>query len=64
MAGAFFIEIIFAWKGLGSATIKAVYDKDFPVVMGSTLFVALVFIVINIFVDVLYAAVDPRVRLK
>jgi ABC-type dipeptide/oligopeptide/nickel transport system permease component len=64
MAGAFFIEIIFAWKGLGSATIKAVYDKDFPVVMGATLFVALVFIIINIFVDVLYAAIDPRVRLK
>jgi ABC-type dipeptide/oligopeptide/nickel transport system permease component len=64
MAGAFFIEVIFAWKGLGSATIKAVYDKDFPVVMGSTLFVAAIFILINIFVDVLYAAVDPRVRLK
>jgi dipeptide transport system permease protein len=64
MAGAFFIEIIFAWKGLGSATIKAVYDKDFPVVMGATLFVALVFIIINIFVDILYAAIDPRVRLK
>jgi ABC-type dipeptide/oligopeptide/nickel transport system permease component len=64
MAGAFFVEYIFAWKGIGSATIKAVYDKDFPVVMGSTLFVALVFIVINIFVDILYAAVDPRVTLK
>jgi dipeptide transport system permease protein len=64
MAGAFFVEYIFAWKGLGSATIKAVYDKDFPVVMGSTLFVAATFILINIFVDVLYAAVDPRVRLK
>ncbi len=64
MAGAFFVEYIFAWKGLGSATIKAVYDKDFPVVMGSTIFVAMVFIVINIFVDILYAMVDPRVRLK
>ena len=64
MAGAFFVEYIFAWKGLGSATIKAVYDKDFPVVMGSTIFVATVFIVVNIFVDILYALVDPRVRLK
>ena len=64
MAGAFFVEYIFAWKGLGAATIKAVYDKDFPVVMGSTIFVATVFIVINIFVDLLYAMVDPRVRLK
>ncbi|MFN3402965.1 MAG: ABC transporter permease [Cytophagaceae bacterium] len=64
MAGAFFIEYIFNWKGIGSVTIDAVYKLDFPVVMGTTLFVALVFIVINIFVDILYAAIDPRVRLK
>lgn len=64
MAGAFFIERIFNWKGIGSVTIEAVNVLDFPVVMGSTLFVAFVFIVVNIMVDVLYAAVDPRVRLK
>lgn len=64
LAGAFFIEVIFDWKGLGSATIRAVEQKDFPVVMGSTIFVAMVFIFITIFVDILYAAVDPRVRLK
>ncbi|MBX9853496.1 MAG: ABC transporter permease [Cytophagaceae bacterium] len=64
MAGAFFIEVIFSWKGLGSATIAAVVEKDFPVVMGITIFVALIFILINIFVDILYAMIDPRVRLK
>jgi ABC-type dipeptide/oligopeptide/nickel transport system permease component len=64
LAGAFFIEIVFDWKGLGSATIAAVEQKDFPVVMGTTIFVALVFVIINIFVDILYAAIDPRVRLK
>lgn len=64
MAGAFFVEYIFDWKGLGSVTIDAVYQLDFPVVMGSTLFVGVVFIIINIFVDILYAAVDPRVRLS
>lgn len=63
MAGAFFVEYIFDWKGLGSVTIAAVYQLDFPVVMGSTLFVGVVFIFINIFVDILYAMVDPRVRL-
>lgn len=63
MAGAFFVEYIFDWKGLGFVTIKAVQSLDFPVVMGSTLVVALVFIVINIFVDILYAAIDPRIRL-
>jgi ABC-type dipeptide/oligopeptide/nickel transport system permease component len=64
MAGAFFIEYIFNWKGLGSVTIKAVETLDFPVVMGSTLFIAMVFVLINIFVDILYAAVEPRVRLE
>lgn len=63
MAGAFFVEYIFSWKGIGSTTINAVNTLDFPVVMGVTLFVAMVFIVVNIFVDIFYALVDPRVRL-
>ncbi len=64
MAGAFFVESIFGWKGLGSVTINAVLNLDFPVVMGATIFVALVFIITNIFVDIFYALIDPRVRLK
>lgn len=64
LAGAFFIEKIFDWKGLGSTTINAVEQKDFPVVMGTTIFVAFIFIIINLLVDILYAAIDPRVRLK
>lgn len=64
IAGAIFVEIIFNWKGLGKVTIDAVYSLDFPVVMGTTLFVGVAFILINIVVDVLYAAIDPRVRLK
>jgi peptide/nickel transport system permease protein len=63
MAGAFFVEYIFDWKGLGFVTIKAVESLDFPVVMGSTLIIAIIFILINIFVDILYAMVDPRIRL-
>jgi ABC-type dipeptide/oligopeptide/nickel transport system permease component len=51
MAGAFFVEYIFDWKGLGYITIKAVQSLDFPVVMGVTLLVAIIFVVINIFVD-------------
>lgn len=64
MAGAFFVEYIFDWKGLGFTTIKAVQSLDFPVVMGVTLVVATVFVIINIFVDLLYAAIDPRIRLS
>lgn len=64
MAGAFFVEYIFDWKGLGFTTIKAVQSLDFPVVMGVTLVVATIFVIINIFVDLMYAAIDPRVRLS
>ena len=64
LAGAFFVEYIFNWKGIGLVTIKAVENLDFPVVMGSTLFIALIFIITTILVDVLYAIVDPRVRLS
>lgn len=64
MAGAFFVEYIFDWKGIGYITIKAVQSLDFPVVMGSVIFIAIAFVLINIFADVLYAVLDPRVRLK
>lgn len=63
LAGAFFIEYIFNWKGLGAVTLRAVENLDFPVVMGATLFVAGLFVVVNILVDVLYAVLDPRVKL-
>jgi ABC-type dipeptide/oligopeptide/nickel transport system permease component len=63
MAGAFFIEYIFNWKGLGTTTLRAVENLDFPVVMGATLFVAAIFVLVNISVDMLYALLDPRVRI-
>jgi peptide/nickel transport system permease protein len=63
MAGAFFIEYIFGWRGLGKVTVDALLASDFPVVMGSVLFIALIFVVINVLVDVLYGVLDPRVRI-
>lgn len=64
LAGAFFIEYIFSWKGLGKVTIDALQQSDLPVVMGSVLLIALIFIVVNLLVDVLYVVLDPRVQLK
>jgi ABC-type dipeptide/oligopeptide/nickel transport system permease component len=64
MAGAFFVEYIFDWKGIGFVTIKAVQNLDFPVVIGCTLFIATVFIIVNILVDIIYAMLDPKVRLR
>ncbi|MCS6821227.1 MAG: ABC transporter permease [Microscillaceae bacterium] len=64
LAGAFFIEYIFNWKGIGKTTIDAVQALDLPVVMGATIIIAIIFIVVNILVDILYAVIDPRIRLK
>ena len=63
LAGSFFVEYIFGYNGLGRTTVTALEMSDFPVVMGSILFIALVFVIINILVDILYAFVDPRVKL-
>ena len=63
LAGSFFVEYIFGYNGLGRTTVAALEMSDFPVVMGSILFIALVFVVINILVDILYAYLDPRVKL-
>lgn len=63
MAGAFFIEYIFSWKGLGKTTIQAVQQSDLPIVMGAAILIAVIFVVINIMVDVIYALLDPRIRL-
>jgi peptide/nickel transport system permease protein len=64
LAGAFFVEYIFGWKGIGKVTVDALEKLDFPVVMGSVLISSAFFIVINILADVLYGIVDPRVRLE
>ena len=63
LAGAFFIEYIFGWKGIGKVTVDALEKLDFPVVMGSVLISAAFFILINILADILYGIVDPRIRL-
>ncbi|HEV7622328.1 MAG TPA: ABC transporter permease [Flavisolibacter sp.] len=64
LAGAFFIEYIFGWKGIGKVTVDALEKLDFPVVMGSVLLTAAFFILINIISDILYGMVDPRIRLN
>jgi ABC-type dipeptide/oligopeptide/nickel transport system permease component len=64
LAGAFFIEYIFGWKGIGKVTVDALEKLDFPVVMGSVLVTATFFIFINILADILYGLIDPRVRIS
>ena len=62
LAGAVFVEYIFAWNGIGKEIVDALNKLDLPVVMGSVLFIALVFIIINIIVDLIYGWLDPRIR--
>lgn len=62
LAGAFFIEYIFGWKGIGKVTVNALEKLDYPVVMGAVLLSAVIFITSNILADVLYSIIDPRIK--
>ena len=64
LAGAVFVEYIFAWNGLGKEIVDALNNMDLPVVMGSVIFISMIFVIINILVDLIYAWVDPRVRIE
>jgi peptide/nickel transport system permease protein len=64
MAGAVFIEYVFDWKGLGIVIVNALEKYDFPVVMGSVLFVSVILVIINLLTDILYGWLDPRVKLS
>ena len=63
MAGAVFVEIIFSWKGIGWEIVNALEKYDLPIVMGSVLIIAVIFVCVNIIVDILYGVLDPRVRI-
>jgi peptide/nickel transport system permease protein len=64
LAGAFFVEYIFGWKGLGKLTVDALEKLDFPVVMGSVLVAACFFVLVNLLADLLYGVIDPRARVQ
>ncbi len=60
LAGAFFVENVFNFKGLGEVTVTALINFDIPVVMGAVIFTAITFVLINVLVDLMYAFLDPR----
>lgn len=64
LGGAMVIETVFAWPGVGRLVINAVLQRDFPLVQGVVLFSALIFVVVNLLVDVLYTILDPRITYK
>ena len=64
MAGAVFVEYVFDWKGMGMVMVDGLGKYDFPVVMGSLLFISLILVIINILTDISYGLLDPRVRMS
>jgi len=64
MTGSFIIEKIFNIPGLGSEFVGAITSRDYPMIMGTTIFLAVFVIIMNVIVDLLYAVVDPRIKLK
>ena len=62
VTGAFFVENVFNYRGLGLVTVKALLDFDIPVVLGAVIFTCVMFVIINILVDLMYALTDPRIR--
>ena len=62
LGGAFVIEVVFAWPGVGRAVVDAVFARDFPVVQAGVVLAAVVFVVVNLAVDLSYGLIDPRIR--
>lgn len=64
LGGVIVVEVVFAWPGLGRLVYQAVAARDYPVIQGAVLLIAVMFLAINLLVDMLYAVVDPRIRLS
>lgn len=64
LGGVLVVEVVFAWPGIGRLVYDAVSARDYPVVQGAVLFIAIAFLTVNLIVDALYALIDPRIRLS
>lgn len=62
LGGTIIVEQIFSWPGLGSLMVRAIYQRDYPMVQGLTMFLAFFFVLMNLLVDLLYVYLDPRLR--
>ena len=64
LAGSVFVEYIFGWNGMGKEIVEALNNLDMPLVMGIVMFIAFIFVLINLFVDIIYVVLDPRIKLN
>lgn len=63
LSGVIVVEVVFAWPGLGRLVFDSVAARDYPMIQGAVLMIAVIFLLVNLIVDILYALVDPRIRL-
>ena len=64
LAGAAIVETVFAWPGIGKFVVDSIYDRDYPVIQGFVLFTGIVFVLVNLLVDLVYVWIDPRIRIE
>ena len=64
LAGAILTETTFSWPGIGKWIVNAVYQRDFPVIQCATLIIAVIFIIMNLLVDLIYVLINPKIRLN
>lgn len=62
LSGAFLVELVFSWPGIGSYSVQAVLNVDYNAMMATTLIIALIFVLMNLVVDILYLFLDPRIE--
>ena len=64
VGGAVVTEQLFGWQGLGTLMITAIYARDYPVIMGTTVVISVIVLVVNILTDIAYGFLDPRISYK
>ena len=64
LSGSVLTESVFAWPGIGRLMVQSIYARDYPVVQGAILLVAINFVLVNLIVDVLYGYINPRIRIE
>ena len=63
LGGATIVETIFEWRGVGKMAVDAISVKDFPIIQGYVLWMAIIYVTVNLLVDISYHYLDPRIRL-
>jgi len=64
IGGAVVVETVFAWPGIGQLLLNSILTRDYPLIIGGSILLAVIFALINLIVDVLYVVLDPKIELK